>query len=362
MYEISHRDFESILAFLQGAYTAHDSEALDNYELEAIPRLTPCLYVGVGGASIGKTAEARSNPAEFTTRRNAEIASAHLGELPEVIQYLRTSRSEFVRRSDCPTFAAFEQSTMYQEVYRSQRVVDACSLLIPTASNRLDFVGVTSDGLITDRDRNVLIAISPHLVELHRSALAVTRLKDELGDLRAANDRCSRAVVAVDPAGRILRLSDHGRLLLEHYFGTIKSAMLPGQVLAWMLQADAALRRATDLPAPNRPRVIERPGRRLIIRFLSDPDRHLVVVEEQITDMDAIALRALGLTRRQAEVLKYVALGKSNPEIGIILGLSPRTAGKHVEEILRRLHVSTRTEAASMALDATILQWNSGRG
>jgi DNA-binding CsgD family transcriptional regulator len=186
----------------------------------------------------------------------------------------------------------------------------------------------------------------------------VTELKCELGDLRTANDKLNRAVVTADRTRRILRLSSHGRLLLERYFGKIKGAMLPTQLITWTLQADTALRRATDLPTPRGAKVIERSGRRLIVRIVSEPGRYLVVLEEQITEMDASMLKTLGLTQRQAEVLKYIALGKSNPEIGIILGLSPRTAGKHVEEILRRLHVSTRTEAASIALDATILRWS----
>lgn len=61
------------------------------------------------------------------------------------------------------------------------------------------------------------------------------------------------------------------------------------------------------------------------------------------------------LTRREQEVLKWVYLGKSNIEIGIILGISPLTVKNHVQEILRRLDVQNRTQAVGKAFKLRIL-------
>ncbi len=61
------------------------------------------------------------------------------------------------------------------------------------------------------------------------------------------------------------------------------------------------------------------------------------------------------LTQREQEVLKWVYLGKSNIEIGIILGISPLTVKNHVQEILRRLHVQNRTQAVGKAFSLRIL-------
>lgn len=52
------------------------------------------------------------------------------------------------------------------------------------------------------------------------------------------------------------------------------------------------------------------------------------------------------MTRRQAEVLHWVAEGKTNTEISIVLGISPRTVQKHLEQIFQLLGVETRTAAA----------------
>jgi DNA-binding NarL/FixJ family response regulator len=65
------------------------------------------------------------------------------------------------------------------------------------------------------------------------------------------------------------------------------------------------------------------------------------------------ALRAaFGLTQREADVLRWIAGGKSNRDIGEILGLSPRTVNKHLEQIYVKLGVENRASAAVKAADA----------
>ena len=55
------------------------------------------------------------------------------------------------------------------------------------------------------------------------------------------------------------------------------------------------------------------------------------------------------LTGREAEVLLWIAKGKSNRDIGEILGLSPRTVNKHLEQIYAKLGVENRASAAVRA-------------
>jgi RNA polymerase sigma factor (sigma-70 family) len=53
------------------------------------------------------------------------------------------------------------------------------------------------------------------------------------------------------------------------------------------------------------------------------------------------------LTPREREVLKWISYGKSNAEIGEILGISAATVSKHLERIYPKLGVENRTAAAS---------------
>jgi DNA-binding CsgD family transcriptional regulator len=60
-------------------------------------------------------------------------------------------------------------------------------------------------------------------------------------------------------------------------------------------------------------------------------------------------LQPLGLTRRQAEVLRLIATGHTAPEAAAVLGIAARTAQKHLELCYRALGVSNRSEASRIA-------------
>jgi DNA-binding response OmpR family regulator/DNA-binding CsgD family transcriptional regulator len=56
------------------------------------------------------------------------------------------------------------------------------------------------------------------------------------------------------------------------------------------------------------------------------------------------------VTGREADVLMWIANGKTNREIGQILEMSPRTVNKHLEQIFKKLGVENRTSAAAIAI------------
>jgi len=62
----------------------------------------------------------------------------------------------------------------------------------------------------------------------------------------------------------------------------------------------------------------------------------------------------LGLTRRESEILLWVAQAKTNDEIARLLGCSSRTVAKHMEHLLLKLKVENRS--AAMLLVADLLQ------
>ena len=61
------------------------------------------------------------------------------------------------------------------------------------------------------------------------------------------------------------------------------------------------------------------------------------------------------ITVREREVLEWIYRGKSNIEVGMILGISPLTVKNHVQKILRKLDVLNRTQAVGKALALRIL-------
>jgi NarL family two-component system response regulator LiaR len=68
------------------------------------------------------------------------------------------------------------------------------------------------------------------------------------------------------------------------------------------------------------------------------------------------------LTERELDVLKLVAQGLSNAEIAPMLVISERTVGTHVSNILNKLHLANRTQAALYALRTGLATLDSGGG
>ncbi|KPF64372.1 LuxR family transcriptional regulator [Porphyrobacter sp. AAP60] len=81
------------------------------------------------------------------------------------------------------------------------------------------------------------------------------------------------------------------------------------------------------------------------------PDETLLRITEVREDSKIEALqKQSGLTRREAEVLLWVSYGKTNRTISEILGISPRTVNKHLEQVFRKLGVETRAAATAIAV------------
>jgi DNA-binding CsgD family transcriptional regulator len=65
--------------------------------------------------------------------------------------------------------------------------------------------------------------------------------------------------------------------------------------------------------------------------------------------IDALRLSELGLTRREMAVLELVAEGRTNEQIGEVLGLSPLTVKKHLERMSMKLGAPNRAALVAVA-------------
>ena len=74
----------------------------------------------------------------------------------------------------------------------------------------------------------------------------------------------------------------------------------------------------------------------------------LLLAKRDLPSGDMTRLQNASLTRRESEVLSWLAKGKTNRDIAEILGMSPRTVNKHLEHIFDKLGVETRTAAAAI--------------
>ncbi|MEI7466041.1 MAG: response regulator transcription factor [Burkholderiales bacterium] len=166
---------------------------------------------------------------------------------------------------------------------------------------------------------------------------------------RNALDAFGHATLVVRAAdGKVVWKTPLARdLLVQHFDG----GELDAAVLAWV--RDELVRREVAGAAPGEPLTLARQNRRLILALheQTGDDEWLIVMRES---SDQAVIDALGaafkLTTREAEVLYWLAKGKTNRDIGDILGSSPATVKKHLERVYVKLGVETRTAAASVAM------------
>ncbi len=137
------------------------------------------------------------------------------------------------------------------------------------------------------------------------------------------------------------------RRLLSKYFDIVTDPAPEGR-LFWIVKA-----RKAALEGREAPIVMEKDASRLLGN-LHDPGNEaeclLTLREESCAAVVNSLIEAFHLTMREAEVLYWVIYGKTNRDIGDILGSSHRTVNKHLEHIFEKLGVETRTSAAAVAM------------
>jgi len=93
----------------------------------------------------------------------------------------------------------------------------------------------------------------------------------------------------------------------------------------------------------------------LIYLTLQKDGSHLIKFKASDLKLEKQTLKLkLKITRREADVLYWVAKGKTDWEISKILSISERTVNKHLEQIYRKLGVNNRTSASAYAIQALI--------
>lgn len=187
--------------------------------------------------------------------------------------------------------------------------------------------------------------------------LARVRVHLELRRLRA---ELQQEVAKREEAERSLRHSLDRAVLVTTIEGEVLfSTVLAGQVLRWHFPGTEALPRPllACIQAPTGgPQEITSPAGRLRVRrFTEDGEAECAtLLLEEIGAPGTLLQRHFGLTPREAEVLFWIAQGKSNPEIAIILANTTGTVKKQAASILGKLGTENRLMAAKLANEVLV--------
>jgi DNA-binding response OmpR family regulator/DNA-binding CsgD family transcriptional regulator len=200
------------------------------------------------------------------------------------------------------------------------------------------------------KPKEVLARMNVHLQGARRARQDAR----QAGQARNALDAFGYASITVRlPEGRLIWQTALARDLLHRYCET-RAPETPPAVLEWLLRhTPDARQRGIEPPALS----IVQGASSLTLRLHQqtgqddDGDEWMIIMRE-VSDTAVIEAMSLSLklTAREAEVLYWVVKGKTNKDIGEILGSSPATAKKHLERVYVKLGVETRTAAAGVAI------------
>lgn len=169
---------------------------------------------------------------------------------------------------------------------------------------------------------------------------------------RVALDASGRFLLAANHSGQILWSTPQATRLLGTIFPEFGAVdfILPDHIRAWLTQIGGGKKVAELIAYASGDK--DR-GVAILPMGRIAPDELLLRLSEVNSVNDEARLQQrFALTAREAQVLSWVSRGKSNRDVGEILGLSPRTVNKHLEQIFIKMGVENRTAAAALSSQA----------
>ena len=358
----SSRNIQAVISSaLYDLYRHRDATTFPARIVAALARCVVCdtvAYVRIdpGAKSFELTAWPQN---AFDDLDRHESFALHVRDHPLVAHFRGARDARAWSPYDLVTPEAFRQTALYRKIYQPRGIEYQLVMLLPNpAPGFYAIVLHRSSGDFSDEDRQALELLWPHLIQALRNVRSFARGRDA-GMVKSLVE--GRGIIVLDRDCKVELCTEQARLWLTRYCAETflrGKIQLPEKVAKWVADQLADTSPARAIPERSRlePLTLSRAENFLTIRLIADTGRgqHLLVLEEETLNSPPVALESLGLTEREAEVLAWVAQGKSNPEVGIILGMSARTVQKHLEHVFEKLGVESRTAAILKA-------WHSGR-
>jgi len=168
-------------------------------------------------------------------------------------------------------------------------------------------------------------------------------------EAQKALDSMRQHVFCIDKKGRTLWATPEAQTLLNQYLHENNESLeLSDRLNRWLPNGQNGHNLALPLQQQN---IV------LTVHYFkqSEEDEYLLKIQSPNVAIDpAILEDKLSITSREAEVLLWLAHGKTNREIAKILQMSPRTVNKHLEQMYPKIGADNRTIAASIAIQSIL--------
>jgi DNA-binding CsgD family transcriptional regulator len=350
---LSRKELSALLEFLQATYALRDKEAFISHVLTALRTLIPSDITSYTelNSETRQSSLWLVEPSDAATSEDQRIFEQYASEQPLIASYLRSQDGGAFKNSDFLTQPQFHRTGLYNEFYRRVGMEHTMAIHLPAASSLV--IGIALHRSLTDfseRDRLLLNRLHPHLSEAYHNTQAVSRMHEELTLLRRGFEVDHQGMVVLSKTGRVRLLTPRAQQWLEGYFGGPSADRLPKRLEEWVRQQDATLGRLDTVPPPRKSLIVEREGRRLIVRHLCEAEHCCLLLHEQCSGLSPQFVKRYQLSPQEAKVFEWVVSGKTNWEIGRILHLSVRTVEAYLGSVYEKLGVENRFAAIHLAL------------
>lgn len=368
MKSLSQNDWQKILLFLRSLYAPCSIDKFPIQILKALPELVDAEIFSVVNFNI------RATPfsPRIHTFPNPEISRAAESYIsqrqnffthPVSQHYAQTLDGQALAISDFFSESEFQRQEAFYGFFQSLGLEDqmAIHFQIPVIANADRFhrrqdhlvLGISRDRRnFNERDRLILNFLRPHLEQAYQNIAAFTHVQEQLSQLNQATEQVGLIALSLD--GKVEWITQKSGELLHKYCPLSKlSNSLPDILQRWINYQISVLKQSTDIPSPVRPLHLEDNGSQLTVRlnYHAALERVYLLLEEiQSNAFSVKHLEILGLTKREAEVLFWVARDQSTHEISKRLSMSDRTVKKHLENIYDKFGVQSRLGAVMYAL------------
>jgi DNA-binding CsgD family transcriptional regulator len=278
---------------------------------------------------------------------------------PLVERYQRTRDGRPYKWSDLITRRQLHRTELYEATYARMSVEYQMAFCLPAPPELIiAFALSRSHRDFSERDRRILNLIRAPMIQAYRTVERYADLVERLAAVERGLERNGVGVAMLERSGDRRQVAyasgEAARAFGLEGPGPVRPERLPRALRDWLRE----LNPRPDGVGLAPPLVLAGPdGTQSAVRFLParEPENADVLLVEPAGELVSIpTLRAAGLTAREAEVLRLVALGHTNPQIAAKLTLSPRTVQKHLEHVYAKLGASSRTQALLTA-------WSIGR-
>lgn len=266
------------------------------------------------------------------------------------ISYIRKTKSQqAVKISDFVTASEWCRTELYNEFFRKLNIRHQIGCMFLAGNIEVGFAANRKQRDFSETDRFILSILAAHLSQAIQNARTLVKIQERMQQV--ADSPGGGGTIVFSGDGTILFCSHKAADCVNRYFGPMVTNKLPDVLYHWL---KPVLKKPTFEQLSSgvlHPFTQEGESSSLNVRFVPNhsANEHMLVLEEELRELPYTVFKEYGLTNRESQVLSWVTQGKTNPEIAIILNISVKTVGHHIEHIMEKLGVERRGGAALWA-------------